>query len=108
MKDTRGKLNKLPFSKQVVIQLQGKGVPYPNSRRGNGGLESHCILGGTPPSPFAALSFPNSKKTPFTAGLTQTVFQSSHSEAHPRTHNPTATFCTITSHSYHHSATAPL
>ena len=53
------------------------------------------MKGGAHPSPFAALAFPNSKKVPFTAGLTERVFQSSHSEAQPRTHDLTATFCTV-------------
>ena len=42
---------------------------------------------GAHPSPFAALSFPNSKKVyPFSAGLTERVFQSPHGEVEPRTH----------------------
>ena len=35
------------------------------------------------------------KRYSFTAGLTERVFLSSHGEAQPRTHNPTATFCII-------------
>ena len=42
---------------------------------------------GAHPSPFAALSFSNSKKVyPFSAGLTERVIQSPHGEAEPRTH----------------------
>ena len=42
------------------------------------------MKGGAHPSPFAALSFPNSKRYPFTAGLTERVFQSPNGEAEPR------------------------
>ena len=43
---------------------------------------------GTHPSPFAALSFIDSKKRyPFTAGLTERVFQSSDGEAWARSHD---------------------
>ena len=38
------------------------------------------MKGRAHPSPFAALSFPNSKKQPFTAGLTERVFQSPHAK----------------------------
>ena len=57
------------------------------------------MKGGAHPSTFAALSFPDSNKIhmyPFTAGLTERVFQSSHGEAQPRNHDVRATFCTIT------------
>ena len=44
------------------------------------------MKGGAHPSPFAALSFPNTKRYPFSAGLTERVFQSPHGAAEPRTH----------------------
>ena len=50
-------------------------------------LESRCILGAEP-IPLHSLPYPSlvRKGYPFTAGLTDRVFQSSHGEAHPRTH----------------------
>ena len=55
------------------------------------GLESHCILGTaderrSPSLSFRCLILPNSKKVPFSAGLTERVFQSPHGAAEPRTH----------------------
>ena len=45
------------------------------------------MKGGARPSLFVALSFPNLKKMyQFTAGLTESFFQSSHSEAQPEIH----------------------
>ena len=41
---------------------------------------AQVMKGGAHPFPFAALAFPNSKKVPFTAGLTEKIFQSSHVE----------------------------
>ena len=43
------------------------------------------MKGGAHPSPFAALSFPNSKKVPIYCWVDK-VFQSSHDEAEPPTH----------------------
>ena len=58
-------------------------------RRSSGGSDDICILGtadesGAHLSPFAALSFPDSKKVPFSAGLT--------GEAQLWSHDPPATF----------------
>ena len=47
------------------------------------------MKGGAHPFPFVALFYP------FTAGLTERVFKLLHGEAQPRTHDFTATFCTI-------------
>ena len=45
------------------------------------------MKGGAHPSPFAALSFANSKKVPIYCWFDrERVFQSSHGEAQPRTH----------------------
>ena len=46
-------------------------------------------------SPFAALSFPDSKRYPFTAGLTE-VFQLLHGKAQIGTRDLMLTFCAIT------------
>ena len=43
------------------------------------------MKGGAHPSPFAALSFPNSKKVPIFCWVDR-VFQSPHGAAEPRTH----------------------
>ena len=48
------------------------------------------------PSPLAALSFLIRKRYPFTVGLTEGIFKSSHGDARPRTRDLTATCCTIT------------
>ena len=50
------------------------------------------------PSPFDALSFPDSKRYLFTAELTERVFQPSDGETLVESHNLWATFCTITEH----------
>ena len=68
------------------------------------GLEPHCILDTvnerSPSFSCLIISLPylslSRKRYPFTAGLTQRVFQSSDGEAQPRTHDLTSTFCTIT------------
>ena len=53
--------------------------------------------GGAPPFPeIAAIAFPDLKRYPLIAGLTEKVFQSSHGEAQRRTHDLAATFYTIT------------
>ena len=64
------------------------------------------MKGGDYPFSFAALSFPDSKKVSiyFTAGLQRERererererFQSSHGEVRVRTHDLTATCCTVT------------
>ena len=48
------------------------------------------------PSHFTALSFPDWKKTyPFTAGLTERIFQSQGGESWVQFHDLLVTFCTI-------------
>ena len=46
---------------------------------------AQLMKGGAHPSPFAALSFPNSKKVPIFCWVDR-VFQSPHGAAEPRTH----------------------
>ena len=77
------------FGSKIDKKKLGKGKP--NSCRGSGNWSSavswaQLIKGGAHPSP----SLPNPslirKRYPFTAGLTERVFQSSHGTAQPRTH----------------------
>ena len=55
---------------------------------------AQLMKAGARPSLFTALAFPNSKKLHIHSWVDR-VFQLSHGEAQPRTHNLTATFCTI-------------
>ena len=67
---------------------------------GQWGLESHCILGtadkgGAHPSPFAALSFPNSKKVPIFCWVDRESFPVAAWRSRASNSRDTATFYTI-------------
>ena len=60
---------------------------------------AHHMKGVVHPSPFGALSFPDSKEVPFSAWLTERIFQLSDGKTRVRTRDTSVT-------SLHHNRTS--
>ena len=75
--------------------------PLPNSRRGSGGERpavswAQLINGGAHPSPFAALSFLDSKKIPIYRWVDKEIFPVDACRSQASSSRPYGDFCIIT------------